>query len=74
MDIGIRIWEIVHERGLSVPEFAEAIACTRENAYKIFRKSSLDTALLIRISEVLQHDFFKDLSDCIQIGCRKARE
>lgn len=38
------------------------LGCDRTNAYKILKKSSIDTALLMRISQVLKHDFFHDLS------------
>lgn len=39
--------------------FAQKIACSRTSVYKIFEKSSIDTDLLLRISEVLKVDFFK---------------
>ena len=41
---------------------AEQIPCERTNIYKIFRRGSIDTKLLKRISVILEHDFFKGLS------------
>ena len=48
----IDIWE--HQ-----PEMLEK---TRENLYKIFRRSWISTDMLFKISIVLKHDFFKDCS------------
>lgn len=62
MHIGSLIREQLREDGHSVTWFARQINCTRANAYNIFRKSSLDTDLLKRISKVFNHDFFKDIS------------
>lgn len=68
MHIGNKIQEVIRERGMSVPAFASAIHCTRGNVYKILGKSSIDTELLLKISEVLEYDFFKEYSSCIQFG------
>ena len=38
---------------------ARQIPCTRNHVYKIFRKASLDCALLLRISKVMQFNFFQ---------------
>ena len=43
----------------SVSWFARELYCDRTNVYKLFRKESIDTLLLFRISTVLSHDFFK---------------
>ena len=40
----------------------------RPNIYKIFKKENIDIHLLWRISCILDHDFFRDLSDNIRIG------
>ena len=45
------------ERSASWP--ARQIPCTRNHVYKIFRKPSLDCALLLRISKVMQFNFFQ---------------
>lgn len=35
----------------------------RTNAYKILKRNTIDIDLLQRISIILEHDFFKDLSE-----------
>lgn len=42
--------------------FAAKLNCGRGNIYDIFHRKTLDTELLIRISRVLKHDFFADIS------------
>ena len=60
--IGCRIRQQLRQSGHTVVWFAEQLCCTRANAYKIFRKDNIDIQLLARISQILQHDFFLDLS------------
>ena len=54
---GAEIKKVVAEKGMSVSEFARRINKSRENAYDIFRRKSLDTDLLSVISQVLDYDF-----------------
>lgn len=42
----------------SVSWFARKLCCERTNVYSIFRRRSVDTDLLLRISQILKHDFF----------------
>ena len=49
------------ERGLSVSDFAHALHYERTNIYKIFKRSSIDVDLLLRISEVLAYDFLREV-------------
>lgn len=49
----------------SVSWFARELYCDRTNVYKIFRKESIDTMLLYRISTILAHDFFKYYTDAL---------
>src|SRR5688572_14952948 len=56
--IGKKIKEAVKKSGMSVTEFAAQINYSRRNIYSIFEKESVDTSLLIKISEVLGQDFF----------------
>ena len=37
---------------------ARKINCARPNVYYIFKQESINTDLLLRISQVLHHDFF----------------
>lgn len=72
MHVGKHIWEVMRESGIGPTELAAALGCHRQNVYKIFAKSDIDTALLRRISIVLRHDFFEDMSNelemCTQYG------
>jgi hypothetical protein len=56
--IGQQIKLVLENKGISVTEFAKRIIKSRENIYSIFNRKSIDTALLIKISEVLEFDFF----------------
>ncbi len=60
---GQLIKDTIHKQGRTVTWFAAQLCCTRPNVYKIFNKENVDVYLLWRISVILQHDFFKDLSD-----------
>ncbi len=42
--------------------FAAELNCGRANIYDIFNRKTIDTELLIRISRILDHDFFADIS------------
>ena len=61
--IGELIQIAVTKSGMTITDFADKIGCTRENYYKIIKKNNLDIQLIKNISEVLKHDFFKDLSN-----------
>jgi transcriptional regulator with XRE-family HTH domain len=57
--IGHKIKADVEKKGMTVSEFARRINKSRENAYSIFRRKSIDTELLVNISKVLAVDFFQ---------------
>ena len=57
--IGKKIKEIFKNTGLTVTEFARRIDTSRENVYGVFRRKSVDTEMLIKISKVLDYDFFR---------------
>lgn len=61
--IGMQIEQELRRQGRSVSWFARALYCDRTNVYKLFRKQSLDTELLLRISLVLSCDFFRFYTD-----------
>lgn len=63
--VGQLIAHILHEQGRTVTWFATQLCCTRPNVYKIFQKENIDIHLLWRISCILGHDFFHDLSNNI---------
>lgn len=60
--IGSLIKEELEKQERSVSWFARKLACDRSNIYRLFQKESIDTNLLARISIILKHDFFADLS------------
>ena len=63
MNIGKHIEEILRKQGKSAAWLATQIPCERTNVYNIFKRKSLDARLLMRISVILEHDFFKELSE-----------
>ena len=58
--IGKLIEQVMHSQGRSPSWLARQLYCDRTNVYKIFRKRSIDTETLYRISMILGHDFFRD--------------
>lgn len=56
--IGKLIESELHRQERSVAWFAKNLYCDRTNVYHIFKRQSLDTELLLRISQLLNHDFF----------------
>lgn len=68
MTIGERIKEVfmTMPKTCTVEWLAKELHCDRRNIYRIFLKDNIDIELLGRISQVLNHNFFKDLSDSIE--------
>ncbi len=58
INIGELIHEKVREQGKSVTWLARRLNYSRTNIYKIFNKPSIDTDVLLRISDALGYDFF----------------
>ncbi|MBK6984193.1 MAG: hypothetical protein IPH32_05315 [Bacteroidetes bacterium] len=56
--IGKKIKEVLDKMPISVVDFAKSINLTRNGAYKVFDKETIDTGQLQAISKVLNHDFF----------------
>lgn len=65
LHIGKRIKEVfdAQPKSHNIEWFADRLHCKRANIYNIFNRPTLDTQLLFDISEVLEHDFFHDLSE-----------
>ena len=57
-----------HPKAHTVSWLAEQLFCRRNNIYDIFNRKSVDTDLLIRLSRILEHDFFKDISNELTAG------
>jgi len=60
--IGELIEYEVRKQGLSIIDFANKISCQRNNVYDIFKRNTIDIALLAQISKVLNHNFFDDIA------------
>jgi len=56
--IGKKIREVLDNTPLSVVDFAKSINLSRNSAYKIFEKETIDTGQLQSIGTVLNYDFF----------------
>src|SRR6218665_1999983 len=56
--IGKKIKEVLDKSALSVVDFAKSINLTRNGAYKVFEKETIDPGQLQKIGKVLGHDFF----------------
>lgn len=63
MHIGNLIREKLEEKQRTVVWLAQELAYSRTNVYKIFAKSSIDTHVLMRISQILSYDFFRAYSE-----------
>lgn len=65
--IGSIIKDIFDKKGASVSWFAKQLCCDRTNIYSIFKRESIDTSLLVKISTILNHDFFRYYSQNLEI-------
>jgi hypothetical protein len=70
VNIGAAIKEMVSGSDMSFAQFAQRIGIQRQNVEKtIFSKNSIDTDMLIVISEVLEYDLFQYYGD--EDACNK---
>lgn len=56
--IGQEIKTELQRQERSVSWFAKKLYCDRTNVYSIFKRQSIDTELLLRISQILNQNFF----------------
>ena len=61
MHIGKEIHQELKRQGRTVVWFAEHMCCDRSTAYEIFKKETIDTGQLIRISRLLKKNFLESL-------------
>lgn len=50
-------------QGRTVAWLADAIHRDYSDVFKMFKRDSIDLAMLIRISKLLNHDFLRDVSE-----------
>lgn len=65
--IGKLIEEELRNQDRSVVWLADKLNCNRTNVYKIFRRPSIDTELLLRISNILKRNFFDSYTDRLDL-------
>lgn len=65
LHIGKLIKEELERQERTVSWFARKLYCDRSNVYKLFKRPTIDTELLLRISIILNHDFFGEYKTCI---------
>lgn len=63
MHVGKRIKAVLDEQGRSASWLASKIPCERTNMYDIFKREDVSVALLYKVSTILGHDFFLELSE-----------
>ena len=63
MHVGSRIKQVLDEQGRSASWLAQRIPCERTNMYDIFKRKDVSVEMLYRISTILGHDFFMEISD-----------
>lgn len=68
MHIGKLIKQRMDEQGKTVVWLARQLSYSRTNIYKIYDKASIDTDVLLRISSILEYDFFSLYSDSLKDG------
>lgn len=56
--IGKIIKEELYRQERSIAWFSRKLNCSRSNVYKIFERTTIDTELLVRISRILNRNFF----------------
>jgi DNA-binding Xre family transcriptional regulator len=58
--IGQKIKERAKEVKVGTTELAKVINTTKQNVYGIFKRESVDTALLLQLCKALNYDFFAE--------------
>lgn len=63
INIGQKIKEVIEIRGMAKTELARRMNMTSSNVHKIFMRKTIDTGLLMRLSVLLEHNFFRYYSE-----------
>lgn len=70
MHTGREIQDLMRKQGRTTVWLARQLGCARTYVYRIYERPSIDTFLLLRISKILEHDFFEEYS--VALGTTKA--
>ena len=70
--IGSLIKSKMEEQGRRTSWLAQKLACDRTNIYKLYSRPTVDAALLLKISQLLDYDFFQHYSQ--QVAETKAKK
>ena len=63
LHIGHEIKEYAKSHGIKLHWLSQQLHCHRNTLYNVFERRWIDTDLLMRLSLVLEHDFFADISE-----------
>lgn len=63
LHIGSLIKHELESQERTVSWFARKLCCDRSNVYKIFKRQTIDTDLLMKVSDILQFNFFEIFSN-----------
>ena len=61
--IGHLIKEVFDRQGRRATWLASQLNCNRSNVYSIFNRENIDVETLIKLSRILQHNFFQDIAN-----------
>ena len=64
--IGNMIQSELERQGRSAAWLAKSIFCEKSNIYKLFKRESISVEHLMRISEVMGHDFLRDCYETLE--------
>lgn len=69
MHIGSAIKQVFNDmpKRCTVQWFADMLCCDKRNIYRIFERENIDVKMLERISIILKHNFFEDLSKELKV-------
>ncbi len=59
VDIGVEVKRVFDMREINAEQLADQLGMVRENVYRVFKKSTMDTELLYKLSVILEYDFFQ---------------
>jgi hypothetical protein len=63
LHIGEKIREKAKEKRIGPSELGRMISTSKQNIYSIFRRKTIDTELLLKLSAALEFDFFQYYTD-----------